>query len=319
MMSRSLGGRLAHAACLASVLLFGATAPALAQIDVVASFSILGDMTRRVAGDRARVTVLVGPDADAHGYQPTPSDAQAVARARLVVVNGLGFEGWLDRLVRASGYRGKVAVAATGITTRAMEADHDHDGHGSGRKQREVLRPKQVADPHAWQDLANGRRYVANIAAALSEADPAGAAEYRRRAEAYQGEIERLDAQARREIGAIPQGRRKIITAHDAFGYFARAYGVAILAPVGISTESEPSAGAVARLIEQMRRESIKVVFVENMTDPRLVQQIAREAGGRLGGTLYADALSKPGGPADSYLAMFRHNLGLMTAAMKAN
>ncbi len=303
---------------LAALLLLGAVPGARAQIDVVASFSILGDMARQIAGERARVTVLVGPDSDAHSYQPTPADARAVARAGLVVVNGFGFEGWLDRLIRASGYKGKVAVAASGVTTLTMTAE-DEDERPGARKQREVLRPKQVTDPHAWQDLANGRRYVANIAAALSDADPAGTEHYRRRADTYAAEIDRLDAEVRRAIRAIDPARRKIITAHDAFGYFGAAYGVTLLAPVGISTETEPSAGAVARLIQQMRREGIKVVFVENMTDPRLVQQIAREAGGRLGGTLYADALSKPGGPADSYLKMFRHNLGLMTAAMRAN
>jgi zinc/manganese transport system substrate-binding protein len=294
-----------------------ATSATAAPLKVVASFSILGDMVAQVGGDLVTVRTLVGPDGDAHVYQPTPGDAQGVAGAGLVVVNGLGFEGWLNRLVGAAGYRGRVVTATSGITAQTMVEEDEESG--VTRPGRKVVTPRRIEDPHAWQDLRNGIVYIGNIAEGLAAADPANAATYRARAQAYQSELKALDAWVRATLEPIPADRRKVITGHDAFGYFANAYGVMFVAPVGISTEAEPTASDVARLIRQIRQEHIKALFVENMTDPRLIEQIGRETGAQLGGTLYADALSGPSGPAPTYVAMFRHNATLLSAAMNRN
>ncbi len=279
------------------------------KLKVVTTFTILGDMASNVGGEHIALTTLVGPDGDAHVYEPTPADARALAQADLVIVNGLGFEGWLDRLVKASGYKGPVVVASDGISALKAEEDHGHDqGHAQSHAEKDKHHDHGELDPHAWQDLANGRVYVANIARALAAADPAHADDFRRRAEAYDGELVALDRDIRSRLDAVPADRRKVITSHDAFQYFGRAYGIDFHAPVGLSTESEPSAGEVAALVRQMRDEKIRALFVENITDPRLVQQLAREAGAAIGGTLYSDSLSAPTGPAPTYLDMFRHN-----------
>ena len=266
------------------------------KLKVVTTFTILGDMVRNVGREHIALTTLVGPDGDAHVYEPTPADARTLAQADVVVVNGLGFEGWIDRLVRVSGYKGPVVVASEGVAALTVEEN----------------RP----DPHVWQDLANGRLDVANIARALAAADPAHADDYRRRAEAYDRELAALDRDIRGRLGAFPADRRKVITSHDAFQYFGRAYGIDFRAPVGLSTESEPSAGEVAALIRQMRDEGIHALFVENVTDPRLVEQLAREAGAVVGGRLYSDSLSGPTGPAPTYLDMFRHNVAEIAKAV---
>ena len=279
--------------------------PALAQavpLPVVASFSILGDMVRQLGGSRVAVRVLAGPDVDAHTFQPRPADAAAVRDAALVVRNGLGFEPWLDRMLRSAGRKGPVAVASTGIRPRAM-AD---DGHGHAHGQ----------DPHAWQDLANGRSYARTVAAALAAADPAGAGHYRDRASAYDARLAALDAWVRERIATVPEARRKVVTSHDAFGYFAAAYGVEFLAPQGISTESEPSAAQVGRLVRLLKQQNISALFLENMANPATLQRLAAEAGVTVQGRLYADALSPPDGPAPDYEAMFRHNVGLLVPAM---
>ncbi len=293
------------------------TARADETIDVVASFSILGDMVRQVGGDRVHVTTLVGPDGDAHVYQPTPADARAVAGTKLLVVNGLGFEGWMDRLTEASGYKGRVVTATAGIVPHQMEeaeaepekeaeehvqADQDHGG----------------IDPHAWQSLANARIYVRNIADGLSSVDPAGAEIYRSNAARYLKDIDAVEAQVREAIDSLPVERRKVVTSHDAFGYFSVAYGIEFHAPVGFSTEAEASAGDVARLVRQINKEKIPAVFVENISDRRLLDQIVRETGARIGGTLYSDALSKADGPAGTYLGMMRHNIQTLVAALGA-
>lgn len=293
------------------------TTVAAAPLKVVASFSILGDMVVQVGGELVAVRTLVGPDGDAHVYQPTPGDAQAVAGAGLVVVNGLGFEGWLDRLIGAAGYRGQVVTASSGVAAQTM-VEEEEEG-GVTRPGRKLVSPKRVEDPHAWQDLRNGVIYVRNIAEGLAAADPANAATYRARAQAYARELTALDRWVRDTLEPIPADRRKVITGHDAFGYFANAYGVMFTAPVGISTEAEPTAADVARLIRQIRQEHVKALFVENMTDPRLIEQIGRETGAEPGGTLYADALSQAAGPAPTYVAMFRHNTALLAAAMRRN
>ena len=268
------------------------------KLKVVTTFTILGDMVRNVGREHVVLTTLVGPDADAHVYEPTPADARALAQADLVIVNGLGFEGWIDRLVKASGYKGLVVVASEGIAALKTEEDQ--------------------LDPHVWQDLNNGRLVVANIAAALAAADPAHADDYRRHADAYDRELAALDREIRSRLDADPGDQREVITSHDAFQYFGRAYGINFHAPVGLSTESEPSAGEVAALIRQMRDEGIHALFVENITDPRLVEQLAREAGAVIGGRLYSDSLSGPTGPVPTYLDMFRHNAGEIAKAFES-
>jgi zinc/manganese transport system substrate-binding protein len=299
------------ALALATALLAGPAASAGEPLQVVASFSILGDLVARVGGDRVAVTTLVGPDGDAHVYQPTPADARALAAADLVVVNGLGFEGWIDRLVAASGYRGPIVVASRGIEPLPSGDGHGH-GHGHGHRGQAAHQP----DPHAWQDVRNVIAYVATIAAALEAADPAGADAYRAAAATFTEELAALDAEIRGSLAAIPRERRRLITSHDAFTYFAHAYDVEFLAASGVSTEAEASAADVARLIRQIRKEAVRAIFVENVSDPRLIEQIARETGAKIGGTLYSDALSGPEGPAASYVAMMRHNATAIAGAL---
>jgi zinc/manganese transport system substrate-binding protein len=289
---------------------FAFSASAAEPVGVIASFSILGDLVARVGGEHVTVTTLVGPNGDAHVYEPTPADARNTAAAELVIVNGLGFEGWLDRLVQASGYKGTVAVASTGVEPIAMgeeehkeAGDHHHEG----------------VDPHAWQSVANTEIYVKNIAEALCASDAADCSAFRASAAAYTDELKALDAQIKAGFARIPDERRKVITSHDAFGYFAKTYGIEVLAPQGVSTESEASAADVANLIRQIRAEGVTALFVENISDPRLIEQIARETGARPGGELYSDALSGPDGPAPTYVEMMRHNAGLMQAAMQGS
>ena len=288
------------------------------HFSVVASFSILADMTAQIGGGRVALRTIAGPDVDAHGFQPRPSDVAALRDAGLVVRNGLGFDAWMDRLVRSAGFRGPVATATEGITPRAMSARaHNHDHGGGGRRQAHAVGPGSVPDPHAWQDLRLGQLYVRTIAAALAAADPAGAETYRANAATYTARLAALDAWVRGEVGTVPEARRRVVTSHDAFGYFAAAYGIAFLAPQGVSTEAEPSAAEVARLIRQIRDERITAVFMENMANPATLRRVAEEARVRVGGRLYADALSPAGGPAPTYEAMFRHNVGLIVPAMR--
>jgi zinc/manganese transport system substrate-binding protein len=294
--------------------------PAQAQprLSVVASFSILADMTRQIGGERIALRSIAGPDQDAHGFQPKPSDAAALTNAALVIRNGLGFEGWLDRMIRSSGFKGALVTATDGITPRMMQAHHHHghDHGGAGRRHNHSVGPRQVPDPHAWQDLGLAQHYIRNITAGLIAADSAGEATYRRNAEAYAARLTALDQWVRAEIAKVPEARRKIVTSHDAFGYFGEAYGVRFLAPQGVSTEAEPSAAEVGRLIRQIKAENITALFMENMSNPATLQRIAQEAGVRVRGRLYADALSVESGPAPTYEAMFRHNVSLMVPAM---
>ena len=289
---------------------------AQAQIKAVASFSILGDIVKNVGGDRVAVTTLVGPDGDAHVFQPTPADARALSEAKIVFLNGLGFEGWMERLAQSAGYKGEIVVASAGVQAQAMAADDDHKGHAHGHAHGAKSKKGPPLDPHAWQDPRNVQRYVDTIAAALIEADPAGEAPYKANAERYKKQLVALDAWVKSELVQVPKEKRKVITSHDAFGYFASAYGLAFLAPVGISTDAEPSAKQVAALIRQIRKEKTTALFVENITNPRLIEQIGKETGVKPGGRLYSDALSKPGEPADTYLNMIRHNVTLLKAAM---
>lgn len=264
---------------------------------VVASFSILADMAQELAPTGVQVTPLVGPDSDAHVYEPKPADGKRLAQADLVLINGLGFEGWIERMVKVSGYRGQVAVASQGIQARS--GGHHH------------------SDPHAWQDLAMARRYAANISAAFAQRWPARRDEVNRRNADYVARIDQLDAQVRLWLGAVPRAQRRVITSHDAFGYFGAAYGVDFLAPQGWNTHSEPSAAAVARLIRQIKRDGVRAIFLENISDPRLVERIASEGGVRIGGTLYSDALSKADGSAPTYLRLVEHNARSLATALQ--
>lgn len=282
------------------------------KLPVVASFSILGDFARQVGGDRVSVTTLVGPDGDAHVYSPTPADAKAMAAAKLVLVNGLHFEGWLPRLVKSSGTKATMAEATKGITP--LEADDDHDDKGKGGH----AHAHGHDDPHAWQSVANAKIYVANIRDALSAADPAGKASYEANATAYLVELDTLEGEVKAAVARIPAERRKAITTHDAFGYFVKAYGIAFIAPQGVSTEAEASARDVARIIRQVKTQKIPAVFLENVTNPRLVEQIARESGAKVGGRLYSDALSAESGPAGTYIRMMKHNISEIEKALAA-
>jgi zinc/manganese transport system substrate-binding protein len=285
-----------------AVLLAALATPSLAQekLKVVATFSILSDFVKNVGGDRVDVQSLVGPNGDAHVYQPTPSDAKTIADAKVVFVNGLGFEGWIARLIKASASKAQMVTATKGVKPRKAEDDH---GHGD-------------ADPHAWQSVANAKIYVANIRDGLSAADPAGKSAYEANAAAYLVKLEALDAEVKAEVAKIPADRRKIITTHDAFGYFAGAYGVSFIAPQGVSTESEVSAKDVAKIITQIRKQKIPAVFLENVTDDRMLKRIGAESGARIGGTLYSDALTDGQGPAPTYIDMMRHNVKQLSAAL---
>jgi zinc/manganese transport system substrate-binding protein len=288
---------------LLALLPAAARAQDTAPLPVVASFSILGDLAREVGGRRVEVTTLAGPDTDAHHFQPRPSHAEAVRRARLAIRNGWGFDAWFDRLLRSTGFAGQAVTATDGVTPLAARATPGHN-HG----------PR---DPHAWQVPANAARYAANIAEGLSRADPAGAEAYGQARAGFEAAMLRLDAWIREQLEPIPEARRVVVTSHDAFAYFGSAYGVRFLAPQGVSKQAEPSAQQVAALIRQIRAQGITAVFVENMTNPATLSRLAEEAGVRVRGRLYADALSGPEGPAATYEAMMRHNVTLMAAAMR--
>ncbi|MBL8327991.1 MAG: zinc ABC transporter substrate-binding protein [Rubrivivax sp.] len=268
------------------------------RFSVVASFSILADIVRQVLPDAFEVTALVAADADAHVFSPRPSDAQRVAKADWVIINGLGFEGWITRLIRSSGYAGPVLAVTDGIRTR---------GHS-----------KKGRDPHAWHSIDNAQHFVQRIAEAAQRRWPAQADAVGARAQAYRERLAEVDARLRTALESVPREQRRVITAHDAFGYLGQAYGIDFLSPQGWSTHSAPSAAAVGRLIRQIREQRIRAVFLENISDPRLMQRMAEEAGVRVGGTLYSDALSAAGGPADSYLKLMEHNVLTLRRALQA-
>lgn len=265
------------------------------KIPVVASFSIIGDLVRQVGGDRVSVATIVGPDGDAHVYEPSPADGRSIAQARLIFVNGLGFEGWLDRLIAATKSKGDVVTLGKGITARKDEGGED---------------------PHAWQDVANAKVYVEAIREALMAADPEGAATYKANAGAYLAKLDALDAEIRQAIDALPKERRRVVSTHDAFGYFASRYGVEFIAPQGVSTEAEVSARDVAKIIDAVKSQKVAAVFIENIADPRLAKRIASETGARMGGVLYSDALSDAKGDGATYVDMMRHNVKQLAKAL---
>lgn len=276
----------------------GMAAPPSSPLAVVASFSILADMVRQIGGSAVAVKSLVPTDADAHIYQPRPSDLRTMRESGLVVINGLGMEGWMDRLLQTADTTGPTIIASAGVTPRKT---------GDG------------LDPHAWQDPANGVIYIDNITAGLIKADPARADFYRARGQDYANRITETGSWIAQQLAGVEKAKRKILTSHDAFFYFGARYGIEFHGIQGIDTESEPSAAQIATLIRLIRTEGIRAVFVENMTSPRLAQMIARETGAVLGPAVYSDALSPSGGPAATYLTMFRHNVKLFAKAMQAN
>ena len=286
---------------LAALLAVPQGASADDKMKVAASFSILGDMVKQVGGDRVDVVTFVGPNGDAHVYEPTPADARALSESKILFINGLGLEGWMTRLENSSGFKGKVVTASTGVNPRKMVEDE-----------------KTITDPHAWQSLANGKIYAANIRDALIAADPAGKATYEANAKKFIDGMTAMEANVKAAVAKMPPERRKIITTHDAFGYFGSAYGMEFIAPEGVSTESEASAQDVAKIITQIKKEHIPAVFLENVTDSRLLDQIASETGAKIGGTLYSDALSAPDGPAGNYLDMFRNNIDTLSTALSS-
>ncbi|KAB1085564.1 metal ABC transporter substrate-binding protein [Neorhizobium galegae] len=291
--------RLLLSAAIPALIAFSAV-PAFADtLKVVASFTVLGDVVSQVGGKHVKVTNLVGPNGDPHEFEPSPADAKNLKAAQVAFVSGEGLEGWMDRLITASGYKGKPVVVSEGVNTRTM----DEDG-------------KTVTDPHVWNSPINVKVWVANIEKALSEADPADASAFKANAEAYLQKLDAMNAYAHSKFDAVPADRRKVLTSHDAFGYFGREYNVSFLAPLGLSTETEASAADVAKLIEQIKAEGVKTYFLENSNDPRLVKQIAKATAAQPGGELYVESLSDAKGPASTYEKMFRYNVDQIAAAM---
>ena len=281
------------------------------RLAVVATFSVLGDMVATIGGDKVALTTVVGGDGDTELYQPTPADARLLAGAKLLVMNDINpeFEPWLPALIRQSGFKGTTLVASKGAKTIAEAEEEGHESANGPPK----------ADQHAWHDLANGAIYARNIGAGLAQADPDNADFYKARADAYVAEIKQLDAWARNEIAAVPQSKRKVITSHDGFRYLGRAYGIRLIPARGWVNDKEASADDIARLLRQIRDDKVRAIFVENMNDPRVIERVAHEGGAEIGGTLYSDALSKPGGEAGTYLDMARHNIATLKAGMLRN
>ena len=311
---------------IAAALALSTPLPAQAadKLKVVATFSVLGDLATEIGGDHVEVRTLVGPNGDAHTFEPSPADAKAMGGAAVLIENGLGLEGWLGRLITVSGFKGEKVIATEGVkpiawTGAEEEEGHDkaeagHDGHDHAADEGH----SHSVDPHAWQNPLNGVLYVQNIVAGLSAADPENAADYKAKGDQLVGALQAIDAGFKAEFAKAPAERRKLVTSHDAFGYFAAAYGIQFVAPEGVSTESEASAADVAKIIRQIKAEKITSLFAENITDPRLLNQIARETGVSIGGELFSDALSPPDGPAPTYLKMFENNGAKLLAAMNA-
>lgn len=294
--------RRTFAASLAALAGGARIADAKPLLTIVATFSILADLVGQVAGDKAQVSALVGPDGNVHVYSPTPSDVVRIARAELIVFNGLGLDGWLSRIMSASASRAVCLLATKGLSPL-------HDPTGAALK----------LDPHCWHDVSQARRYVANIASSLKAIDAGNVALYDARASAYDARLAALDGWIRGEIDAVDPARRKVITGHDAFRYFGRAYGVEFHCAFGVDPESEPSARDIAAIISLARRERINALFIENLSNPTLIEQIAHDTGVAIGAKLYSDALSPANGPAPTYEAMMRHNTSALVAGMKRN
>ncbi len=286
---------------LLSLFFMGPLCVANPPLKVVATFSILADLVKEVGGERVQVDTIVGEDSDPHTYEPRPSDIKKLSQAQAIFINGLGFEGWLERLLKSADYKGKVVVVT----------DHIHP--------RLVFEDTLLQDPHAWHSIPNVKIYIMNIRDKLSEIDPSSREYYAKRFDAFYKKLTALDIKIRQQIDKIPPARRKVITAHDAFGYFGNAYGVQFMAPQGISTEAEPRVQNLIRLIKQIKELDVKIIFVENISNPKLINQLSKETGAKIGGVLYSDALSDKKGPASTYLKMMDYNVALLTDAMQAS
>ena len=300
---------------LAATLAAGLSSPVFAadKLKVVASFSVLGDLAAEVGGDHVEVVTLVGPNGDAHTFEPSPQDAKRLGEAAVLVENGLGLEHFLKRLVTASNFKGETVIASKGVTPRLWQGDADE------AEELEKTADGKAIDPHAWQDPRNGILYVGNIVAGFSAADPAHAADYKQNGDKLIAELTAIDKRFAAEFGALPEASRRIVTSHDAFGYLGAAYGISFIAPEGLSTESDVSAAEIAKIVKQVKDENIRAIFIENITDPRLIQQIARESGVTVGGELFSDALSPPDGPAATYVTMFENNEKQLLAAISGS
>jgi zinc/manganese transport system substrate-binding protein len=278
----------------------GTSVPASARtLNAVASFTVLADVVKQVGGEHVNVTSLVGPNGDPHDFEPSPDDAKKLKKADVTFISGEGLESWFERLVKASGYSGKPVIASEGIKTRTMEEAGE-----------------TITDPHVWNSPVNVEVWVENIEKALAAADPEDATVFKANAARYTNVLKELDAYAKSRLETVPKDRRKILTSHDAFGYFGREYGVTFLSPVGLSTETEASAADVGKLIDQIKKEKVKTYFFENSNDSRLVQQISKATGAEPGGELYVEALSKEDGPAPTYAKMFRYNVDRISKAI---
>jgi len=292
---------------------FATSSAFAAPLKVVASFTVIADFAKNVGGERVNITTIVGPDGDAHVYEPSPADAVAMAGADVVLVNGLHFEGFLQRLVDASATKASIVTLTKGVTPIDFKPEFADADAAEGA---DTAGGKTVTDPHAFQSIANAKIYVKNIADAFCTADREGCDSYKANAAAYTTKLDALESEVKAAIQSIPEAKRVVITSHDAFGYFEHEYGLTFLAPQGISTDSEPSAADVAKLVEQVKQDKAAAIFVENITNPRLIEQIASETGIKVGGTLYSDALSQPDGPASTYIDMMHNNITQIKGAI---
>jgi len=266
------------------------------KISVVASFSIIGDLVQQVGGDHVSITMIVGPEEDAHVYQPSPADARKITQAEIIFINGLGFEGWLSRLINATKSKGTVVDLSSKIKARQTQGE---------------------IDPHVWQDVNNVKIYIQEICQALIAIDPNNGADYQKNSQLYIEKLSKLDNEIVESLTNIPLDDRRVVSTHDAFGYFSARYGVAFLAPQGVSTEAEASARDIARIIDAAKAQKVKAVFLENVADPRLARRISAETNARLGGTLYSDSLTGAKGDGATYLEMMRHNVKEIVRALK--
>jgi zinc/manganese transport system substrate-binding protein len=286
-------------------------AAAVDRMKVVATFSVIGDMVANIAGDHVDLTTIVGPDGDTEEYEPTAGDVPKMAGARLLFMNGLNddFEPWLDQLSKQAKFAGTKVIVTRGV--KALTADDEHPNGG---------KPKAVIlDQHAWMNPRNGLIYVRNITDALVRADPANADDYRTRSAAYTQELRALDGWAHAEMDAVPVAKRRALASHDSLQYFANAFGITMISVNGWTNKSEPSAADLARLTDQIRREHVKALFLDSITDPKAMERISKETGAVIGGTLFGDALSGPDGEAGTYIALIRHDVTTVKAGMLLN
>lgn len=265
---------------------------------VVTSASIFADMAQVISGDLVAVASVVPIGGDPHTYEPTPSDVQLIARANLILINGLTFEGWINEMIENSGTRASVALITEGLEAIASEEYQNS------------------SDPHAWMSAKNGLTYVANIRDALIRLDPANAEIYRFNAGLYSLQLKDLDLYIQAQIARIPEYKRLLITSHDAFRYYGRQYGIQVEATLGTSTDAEVRTQDVARLTQLIRERQVPAIFVESTVNPKLIRQIASDQNVQIGGSLYADSLGEPGGVADTYLKMLQHNTDVIVAGL---